>query len=368
MKPSAIQFFSTAGVFASILLIPNLARDEFGATNVEIGFIVAFYSLALFISAYIFGRASDVHGRRMILRVGLLLSVISLSLQILAFDTLSLIIARVLVGFCAGMFPSALLVYVFDAKGKIGRFSAFGSLGFGFGVLVAGFIGDFDLIFLASSLLMAVAFLISLVLPFGKEVHQKVPLFPLEIMKKNFPIYAAVIIRHTGANMVWVTFPIFLEDIGAEPFFIGVIYATNAVVQFTAMQLIERFQAKYLMAAGLILSTTVFILFTRINLFWEILPLQVVLATAWACIYIGSLNYILVRNPEKGTSAGLLQSSISISAIMGAMVGGVISYAYGYHGAMFVAATMATIALALFIWGDRWTQKRFGNSYIIRDA
>lgn len=368
MRASAIQFFSMAGLFASILLIPNLARDEFGSSNVEIGIIVASYSLALFISSFIFGRASDVYGRKTVLTVGLLLSVIALLMQVLAFDTWSLVAARVLVGFCAGMFPSALLVYVFDAKGKIGRFSSFGSLGFGFGVLVAGFIGDFDIIFIASSGLMAIAFAISLFLPFGKEEQQEVPFFPVDIIRRSFPVYGAVILRHTGANMVWVTFPIFLEDIGADPLFIGAIYATNALTQFTAMQFVERFRSVHLIATGLILSMAIFILYTRITNPWEILPLQVVLATAWACLYIGSINHIMVRHRERGTSAGLLQSSISISAIIGALIGGGISFAFGYQGSMLMAAFLAVAALSLFAWGDRWTKKRFGNSYIISDV
>jgi DHA1 family quinolone resistance protein-like MFS transporter len=364
MKPSAIQFFSTAGLFSSILLIPNLARDLFGASTIEIGFVVSFYSLALFLSSYIFGRASDVHGRRMILRVGLILASISLLLQILAVDTVTLILARVLVGFCAGMFPSALMAYVFDTKGRIGRFSAFGSLGFGFGVMVAGIIGDFDLIFMVSAAFMAIAFFISLFIPFGNEKQQKVPLFPVEIMKRNFPAYGAVLLRHTGTNMVWVTFPIFLEDLGAAPIFIGVIYATNAITQFTAMQLVERFNPLYLVATGLVLSSVTFVLFTQANVYWEILPLEFILATAWACLYIGSINYIMSQGPERGTSAGLLQSSISIAAIIGSMIGGAITFAFGYHGSMLVAAGMAIISLLLFAFGHRWVSRRFGNDYI----
>jgi MFS family permease len=135
MKPFAIQFFSNAGLFASVLLIPNLARDQLGANSIEIGLIVASYSLALFVSSYIFGRASDVHGRRMVLRIGLILSAISLTLQMLAIDTFTLTIARLMVGFCAGIFPSALMAYAFDAEGKT-RFMVFGFQGFGSGVLM----------------------------------------------------------------------------------------------------------------------------------------------------------------------------------------------------------------------------------------
>lgn len=364
MKPSAIQFFSTAGLFASVLLIPNLARDEFGATTVEIGFIVAAYSLALFISSYIFGRASDVYGRRKLLRGGLLLSSLALAIQIFASDTLTLTAARVLVGFCAGIFPSALMAYVYETRGKIGKFTSFGSLGFGAGVLLAGAIGDFGVIFLASSLLMVVAFLISLFLPFQKEVHHKVPLFPVEIMRRNFPAYAAVLLRHTGANMVWVTFPIFLEDLGADPMSIGIIYAVNSITQFTTMQFLDRFDPSLLIMAGLILSAVVFTLFTQATTFWEVLPMEFILAAAWSCLYIGSINYIMRRNVERGTSAGLLQSTISISAIAGSIVGGAVSYAFGYHGSMILAVVMALVALVIFLWGDRRIKRRFEKGYI----
>ena len=140
--------------------------------------------------------------------------------------------------------------------------------------------------------------------------------------------------------------------------FIGVIYAVNSITQFAAMQLVERFRSRYLITVGLVLSSLVFLLFTRATSFWEIIPLEVILATAWACLYIGSVNYVLTSGKERGTSAGLLQSSISISAIMGSMVGGAITFAFGYHGSMLVAAGLAILAIAIFLAGDSWRSKR----------
>jgi MFS family permease len=282
----------------------------------------------------------------------------------LAIDTFTLTIARLMVGFCAGIFPSALMAYAFDAEGKIGRFTAFGSLGFGSGVLIAGTIGAYDLIFLASALLMTVAFLISLLLPFQKEVRRKVPLFPVEIMRRNLPAYAAILLRHTGANMVWVTFPIFLEDLGAEPFSIGVIYAVNSITQFTAMQFLDRFNPSRLVLVGILASAIVFVLFTQANSFWEVLPMEVLLATAWSCLYVGSVNYVMRRNIERGTSAGLLQSTISVSAIMGSLIGGMVSFTYGYHGSMLMAVGMALLAAIVFLWGDKRAAQRFGKGYM----
>jgi hypothetical protein len=43
----------------------------------------------------------------------------------------------------------------------------------------------------------------------------------------------------------------------------------------------------------------------------------------------------------EGTSAGLWQSFLSISAITGALIEGVAIYSLGYHGTMYLATVMA---------------------------
>jgi len=204
MKASTVQMLSSASLSASALLIPNLAQDDFGASTSEVGIVVASYSAALFVSSYIFGRYSDVHGRRMILKLGLLLTSIAAFLQIFAWDTLTLEISRILLGMCAGMYPSALLAYVYESDKKVGKFSSYGSLGFGIGTFLAGLIGVYYQIFLFSAILMFVAFLVALKLPEMRETRRKVPFFPISVFKRNFPIYVSIMFRHTGANMIWV--------------------------------------------------------------------------------------------------------------------------------------------------------------------
>ena len=51
MRASTIQMLSNAGLAGASLLIPNLARDEFGSNAVEIGLIVASYNTAIFVSS-----------------------------------------------------------------------------------------------------------------------------------------------------------------------------------------------------------------------------------------------------------------------------------------------------------------------------
>ncbi len=137
-KASWVQMLSSASLSGSALLIPNLLQDEFGANTIEIGLITASFNAALFGSSYYFGRYSDVHGRRMILQVGLALTSVAIFLLIFAGDVSSIAIVRLIVGLCAGIYPSALLAHVYDSDKKVGKFSAYGSLGFGIGVFMAG--------------------------------------------------------------------------------------------------------------------------------------------------------------------------------------------------------------------------------------
>jgi predicted MFS family arabinose efflux permease len=86
--------------------------------------------------------------------------------------------------------------------------------------------------------------------------------------------------------------------------------------------------------------------------------MQVSIAAAWSCLYVGSIKYLMERNEEKGTSSGLLQSFLSISAIIGALVGGVTVFTLGYHGSMYIATAMGMVGLIVFITGNRFLDRR----------
>jgi len=361
MKASTVQLFSSAALSSASLLIPNLAQGEFHANTGDIGVIVASYSAAIFVSSYYFGRYSDVHGRRFVLKVGLLLSAVACLLQVMAFSSVSLMAVRILVGLCAGMYPSALLAYVYDSDRKVGKFSSFGSLGFGIGVFMAGLIGVYYGIFLFSGIVMFTAFLVSLFLPFGKEVHHKVPFFPLSLFKRNFPIYVSVMFRHTGANMIWVIYSLYLASLGADPLFIGIVYAINALGQFVFMQYCDRYRSTALVLVGFVMSIITFPSYTLATIWWQIIPAQVMIALAWSTLYVGSVKYVMERNEEKGTAAGLLQSALSISAILGALLGGAAAEVLGYHGCMYLATVIALIGLVIFLVSDRWVSRNFGK-------
>lgn len=354
MKPEAIQLLSNAGLFGPVVIVPVILQDDFGATTDLIGFIAGAFAAMGFISSYLFGRASDVHGRRRILLLGLILSAFATLAQAaslywggLAFFS----VMRVLLGFCGGIFPAALLAYAYDAKGKMGKFSAWGAAGWGVGNLSVGLFGTFyEAAYLYCAAIMFVSYAIALRLPFTKEVAMEVPFFPAALIKKNAFVYSAMLIRHTGANMIWVTYPLFLASIGADPTWIGIIYAVNAFGQFFVMNFLDSYDPALLVAVGLGSSAATFFTFTLVGSYWQIIPAQILLATAWGCLYVGSLRYVMDRNKEKATVTGLLSSTMSVSGILGPVIGGIAATAYGFQGTIGIATAMSIVALAIFMY------------------
>ncbi len=79
-----------------------------------------------------------MHGRKLYLQGGLALTAIALFLLVFANSKETIAVVRVMIGLCAGIYPSALLTYVYETEGKIGKFTAYGSLGFGIGTFIAG--------------------------------------------------------------------------------------------------------------------------------------------------------------------------------------------------------------------------------------
>jgi MFS family permease len=353
MRTEAIQLLSSTGSFGPVILVPIILDDHFEASKGLIGIVVSAFAAASFISSYASGRAADLHGRRTILLAGLLLSAVVTALHVVTLwsDSLLLfVIVRVLLGLSAGMFPAALLAYAYEMKGKMGKFSSWGAAGWGMGSICVGLFGVmYEWAFLTCAAIILASFLIALTLPFPKEKRMYVPLFPASLIRRNAPVFSSMVIRHTGANMIWVTYPLFLLSIGADEAQIGIIYAVNAFSQFTIMSFIDRFDPTVLVTFGIGASAVTFLLFTFAWTFWEIAPMQVLLASAWACLYVGSLRYVMDRNKEKATVTGLLASSISVSGILGPLIGGFAAAALGFRGVMLIASGMAVVALVIFV-------------------
>jgi DHA1 family quinolone resistance protein-like MFS transporter len=351
MKINLIRFLTYAAAQVSFIYIPVFAR-QLGIPDVGIGIIVALYSSALFFSSYIFGRASDRFGRKIFIIVGLIAATVAFFLQIFAYDYVPLLIIRTLVGFCVGIYPSALIAYVYEKKTNMGKFASFGSLGWFVGLLIAGIIITYFTIreiFILSSFFSLLAFFVALTLEPIKNRTIKVPFFPLKILKKNKSVYLSVLIRHCGAYVIWTFWPLYLISIGASLFWVAMIEAVNYFTQFVVMYFVtDRFKETMLLKLGFFLSAVTFFIYTLANNFLQILPVQILLGTSWGLMYVGALRYVCEKNDEKATVSGILDSMLSLSAIIGPILATIILSFGDYRLSMYIAALLALMSFSAF--------------------
>ncbi len=352
MSVNIIQFLLSSGVMLSWIFIPSLSKD-LGASNIQIGLIGASYGVSVFLSSYIFGRASDMLGRKVFINVGLGLCVVSFLIQVFANDVLSLAVLRFVAGFTVGIATAPLIAYVFETGGRMGKLSSYGSLGWALGNILAGIIAVYWQLFALSSLFFLIAFIMSLRLPRARAMRVKIPLFPREVIRRNLGVYISYFLRNTGASSIWVIFPIFLTDIGASKFWIGVIYFLNSGSQVVMMRFVDRFRDTHLISLGVLVSSIVFLSYSFATHYTQVIPLQLLLALSWSCLYVGSLMYMTERNIERATSVGMLTSVISISGAFGPLLGGIISQLYGFRAVMYSAALLSFIGFIIALRNGR---------------
>lgn len=354
MRPRVVNFLTNASTSAAGLYVPLFAVG-LGSSTAEVGFIVAAYNAFVLFSSVLFGRAADVRGVRRILRAGLLLSALTCLVQPLAWDTLSLVGARALLGFCAGMYPGALLAYAKTADPLMGKFSSWGSLGWALGNVIAGLLAvlqpstSYWEVFAMASGAWFLAFFFATAAPSNPVGGMRIPLFPRRVLRRNLPVYAMMFIRHTGANMVWAIFPLYLEQVlRLNDLEVGIIYALNPFVQFLVMQVADRYRSSVLIVAGLASSVLTFVLFTLATEFWTMLATQIVLGFAWGTLYVGSLKFITEENRETGTAGGWFNGVTSLAAIAGPILGGLVALE-SYVLTMYIAAILGAVALAVYL-------------------
>jgi len=334
----------------SVIFLPLLAQ-EMGASELLVGVIGGAYGVAFLLSSLAFSRQADVRGRLPFVRAGLGLGTLAFAAQTLVADPLSLMAARALVGLCLGISSAALLAYNYQIGASTGRFASLGSLGWFLAAVVAFFVHSYDGLFLLSSACCAAALCITLLLKESTSRYA-VTATTLQVVRRNFRLYGSFFLRHLGANMVWVVFPLFLAGLGASKAWIAILSGINTGGQFLAMMFAEKLRESRLFPLGLLLSVLVFLAYSQATSYFQVLPVQALLAVAWSCLYVGALLLLLKKNEERATSVGFLFSVISLTAAVGPFLGGLVAQFWGYPALMYIAAglSLAGLAVATVRW------------------
>ncbi len=352
-----IQVLSYTAIMLSITFVPKVAR-VLGADWLQISIVVGAYNISYFLSSMIFGRLADLHGRRRFIVLGLLLSTVFFFLQSFYWDYVSLLILRTLAGFTVGIFPAAVISMAHDYGMKMGKLSSWGAMGWAIGSYLAGIIAsflDYRYTFLISAVFFLGAFLVSLPLRETGVRVERVPLFPVDVMKRNLPVYLAFFFRHTSATMIWTFWVLYIESIHGDAFWQAATMGINSTTQFFLMYFYTDLgRAKKLILYGLIASSITFLSYAFIGNVYLIIPVQVLLALSWSFLYVGSLKYLTERNREKATATGLLNSTISISAAVGPFLGGMVMQAFNsYFALMLSSFILSSLGIVVFALGCR---------------
>jgi DHA1 family tetracycline resistance protein-like MFS transporter len=119
--------------FGIVIPVLPLYAEHFGATALQIGWLVGIFSLAQFFFGPIWGKVSDRVGRKPVLLFGLLGTVAGYMLMGLAHSVLMLFVARLIDGI-SGANISAAQAYLADISTPENRAKAMGLLGAAFGM------------------------------------------------------------------------------------------------------------------------------------------------------------------------------------------------------------------------------------------
>jgi len=356
VRLAAISFLFSLSVQSSSIF-QSLYADDLGASRFQVGLIGSSYGIAYFVSSFIFGRQSDRRGRLVFVRLGLALGAAAYVLQMAAIDPVTLLAIRAGVGFCLGISSAAIMAYVYEAEGQVGRFAAYGSLGWLFGCVAAAVAAavtgatessaTYYALFAVSGAASALAFLLSFSLKEEKGRRVSVPFFPLSLIRDNGRVYIPFFLRCLGSSAVWAIFPLFLVSIGASKLWVALLDAINMGLQFVFMRYVERFKSGVVLAVGLVSSVIVFASYGFATHYLQLIPVEILLAVSWSCLWVGSLSFLLGRSVERGTAAGLLYSMTYLSAGFGPLIGGFVSDTWSFRVLMFVASGVTFLGLIL---------------------
>jgi predicted MFS family arabinose efflux permease len=142
--------------------------------------------------------------------------------------------------------------------------------------------------------------------------------------------------------MIWAFWPLFLQQLGADYFWIGVTSAINTGTQFLVMYfLTDRGWSTGLLRLGLLLSSVTFVTFALAPNFWWILPTQILLGISWALLYVGGLRAATEGHPNPGAASAIFAGVLNISMVIGPALGALLVPIGGYYLLIYVGAALS---------------------------
>ncbi len=360
--------------FGIVLPLLPFYADRFGASGLEIGFLVTVYSLAQLFLAPVWGRLSDRHGRRPILLVGLVGSAISYVVFAYAGSLLVLFVSRIMAG-VGGANVSVAQAYIADITppeeraGNMGLIGAAFGLGFIFGPALGGVLAPvgWEAPGLAAAALcfgnaVLAFFLLPESLPEGDDAEESPSsAVPVRLEDLRVALESPAVLRILGLSFFFVvafscmqpTFPLFGEArFGLAESTVGYLFAFLGLISAIMQGWLVRWLVPRMGEATLIRASALPFIGGLVLI--AVAPSLPLLLGGLALLAVGfggtlpSIHSLLSRvapDELQGSVLGVGQSVSALARVVGPVVAGWSFDVLGIASPYLVAAGIAGIAL-----------------------
>lgn len=330
------------------IIIPNLAyyAEEIGATPTQIAFLLSIYSVMQLLFAPIWGRLSDIYGRKPAILFGLLGNAIALAAFGLAKGYLLLVIARGAAGIASAAVLPTVMAYVADVttseeRGKgMGLMGAAMGLGFILGPAIGGVMGRHDLPFFIAGGLSLITFLFVLVvLPESLQKdsdpksHQWIS--PQEAVRHTIrnisliPLFLVAFFTTFSFSGLEATFPLFIKEgwgFGQKEmgWMFMIMGAIVVPIQGGLLgRLINVFGERRIIIVGLFLNALGMVLLLNAISFMSLTLYLTITAIGNQLIRPTNASWISKQTQMgQGTAIGIMDTFLSLGRVLGPLLGG----------------------------------------------
>lgn len=377
-----LYFAAFATMMGYGIIVPALPlyAEVMGATGFWLGVIFASFALSRTLFLSVFGNLSDLHGRRLLLLIGLSGYAAFSAMYILADSVETLALVRFLHGIAAAMVFPVAEAYIGDLaesgeEGRLlGEFNCIGYLGMGFGPLISGILMDhlgINAAFLALALLSAMTAAVCLLrLP---DVHGHLPRATSTLTAVCHPLLRIPIFVYLVYSVAYVSFTMFLPVIGRSignfsGTQVGILIFVGLMVMAGAQKLCGRIadtSNKYAVLAVAIATTaTASILIASAGgVFAKYLGGAIIIGCGLgACLTtVSALVVIAGRETGQGSAAGVVNMAWGVGIVVVPVIFGVVMDSAGITMVFLATAATALAAVPVLLSAGRTCGRPCGS-------